>query len=106
LKEAKISLEVDKDTLLVPPVPRTGLPLEADVQVKLLKQFAVSLSKYIEPTTDHDPKLNHGVGATHDLKARIIPIPEAEQDLLDLGVDCLTQSQRVRSGKICPKIQK
>jgi len=91
-----------------PRISRSGpdLPLEAEdytPQVKPLETvrcFALE----VEQATDHDPRVGvthaHGVGATHDLGAGTIPVPEAEQDILDLVVDHLTQCLGVRPGKI------
>jgi len=104
LKEGKDhSLEVEKTTHLVPPVPGAGLPRKAEdyapqtKPLETVRHYALE----VEQATDRDP----GVGVTHNLKAGIIPIPEAEQDTLDLEVDPHTQRLGVRPGKMYLTIQ-
>ena len=89
IEEGKdLPFEVEKGTLLVPPVPKPDLPLKAENNnppVKPLgtvRRFALK----VEQATDRESR----VGVTHDLEAGIIPIPEAERDILDLVVDHLT----------------
>ena len=115
LEEGKdLSLEAEKDILLVPLVPGAGLPLEAEdytLQVtvlKLLEAICCFALKVVQ-AADRDPRIGvthaHGVGATHDLGAGIIPVPEVKQNILDLGVDCLAQCLGVWPGKIYLMIQ-
>ena len=100
-----LTLIVEKDTLLVPPVPGAGLLLKVEDHAPRIRRHALK----VEQATDRDPGVivtrNHGVGATHDHKAGIILIPKAEQDTLDLGVDHLTQCQRLKPGKMRLTIQ-
>ena len=66
------TLNVEKDTLLVPPIPGAGLRLEVDDH-----------TLEVEQATDRDLRVgvtrNHQVGATHDHEAEIILVPKAEQ---------------------------
>ena len=83
------ALKVEKDSLLVSPVPGAGLHLKVDDH-----------TLEVEQVTDRDPRVRvtriHRVGATHDHEAGIILVPEVEQGTLDLGVD---QCQRLEPGK-------
>ena len=94
------TLVVEKDTLLVPPIPGAGLLLEVVDHAPQIRRHAHK----VEQATDRNPKVgvtrNHGVGATQDHEAGIILVLEAEQDTLDLGVDHLTQGQRLKPGKM------
>ena len=93
------TLEVEKDTLLVPPVPGAGLRLKVDDHAPQIRCRALE----VEQATDRDPRVgatrNHQVGATHDYETGIILVPEAEQGTLDLRVDHPTQYQRLELGK-------
>jgi len=106
------SLKVEKVTRLVPPVPRAGLPREAEPDYAPQTKPLETVRRYaleVEQATDRDPGVgvthNHGVGTTHNLEAGIIPVPEAEQDILDLEVDPHTRRLGVRPGKMYLTIQ-
>ena len=90
------ALKVEKDSLLVSPVPGAGLHLEVDDHALQIRGHALE----VELATDRDPRVrvthNHRVGATHDHEVGIILVPKVEQGTLDLGVD---QCQRLEPGK-------
>ena len=73
-------LVVEKDTLLVPPVPGAGLLLEVEDHAPQIRRHTLE----VEQATDRNLRVgitrNHGVGATQDHEAGIILVPEAEQD--------------------------
>jgi len=112
LKENKDhSLEVEKATRLVLPVSGAGLPRKAKDYAPQTKPLE-TVCRYaleVQQATDRDPGVevthDHGVGATHDLEAGIIAVPEAEQDTLDLEVDLHTQCLGERPGKMHLTIQ-